>query len=723
MDFNNHSSKLSVPSMWPGKPYPLGANYDGKGVNFTLFSERATAVELCLFDPNDDKNEFPPIPLTELTEYVWHIYIPGVKPGQIYGYRVYGEYKPEAGKRFNVNKLLLDPYAKAINGKITWDSSMYGYQSTWLDSERDIVKDEQDNADFAMKSVVIDNDFDWEGEKPLDIPLHASVIYELHVKGFSIKHPDIDPKIRGSYAALASAPAIDYFKKLGITAIELMPVHQFVNDEFLSRKGLKNYWGYNTIGFFTPHNEYSSSNNKGGQVNEFKQMVKTLHKNNIEVIIDVVYNHTGEGNQYGPTLSFKGIDNQAYYRLMDSNMRLYKDYTGTGNTLNMLHSRSIQLVMDSLRYWVTEMHVDGFRFDLASTLARGVHEVEKLSVFLEIIHQDPIISQVKLIAEPWDVGEGGYQVGNFPVLWAEWNGKYRDNVRRFWKGDEAQIPELAFRLTGSSDLYQSDGRSPGSSINFICAHDGFTLHDLVSYNQKHNEQNGENNRDGSDGNDSWNCGVEGLTNDTTIINLREQQKRNFLATLFFSQGVPMICHGDEYGRTQNGNNNAYCQDNEISWIDWNWTDAQKDLFDFTSLVIKLRRENPVLHRRKYFHDRQIMGEGVSDIRWLRPDGLDMNTDDWQTSYVRCIGMLLNGQEMDEVDEYGLPIKDDILLIIMNAFWDKVDFTIPTETVGTKNDWVILVNTAESKQPDNEVKIDKKMIQVPARSLLMLKCVL
>ena len=683
----------SKPESWLGRPYPLGATHDGKGVNFALFSEQAEAVELCLFD---EKGIETRIRITEQTDYVWHIYVLGLKPGQRYGYRVHGMFDPEAGLLSNPEKLLLDPYAKAIVGGIEWGAAMFGYDIASEAEDRYLVPNYDDSAAHTMKSVVIDAGFDWEGDRPPNIPMHESVIYETHVKGFTVRHPGVDPEIRGTYAALGSPQVIEYLKDLGVTAVELMPVHQFVQDNHLAEKGLHNYWGYNTIGFFAPHNEYATGQDGLGAVNEFKQMVKNLHQAGIEVILDVVYNHTAEGNHFGPVLSLKGIDNRAYYRLVTDQPVYYNDFTGTGNTLNMLHPRTLQLVMDSLRYWVTEMHVDGFRFDLAPALARGLHEVGKLSNFLDTIHQDPIISQVKLIAEPWDIGEGGYQVGNFPVQWAEWNGKYRDCVRKFWKGDDSQIAELAYRLSGSSDLYQTNGRLPSASVNFIVAHDGFTLHDLVSYNEKHNEANGENNRDGHNENESWNCGAEGPTDDPAVNQLREQQKRNFLATLLLSQGVPMICMGDEYGRTQSGNNNAYCQDNETSWFDWNWNDTQRKQFGFVRELVRLRKDNPILRRRKFFTGRPIHGSNVADIRWLRPDGVDMTDDEWKNGLVRCIGMLLNGQVMEEYDERGRHIKGDVLLLLINSHYEDIPFTLPGKK--TEPQWQLLINTAETPVP-------------------------
>lgn len=701
--------------IWPGKPYPLGANYDGHGVNFALFSENASGSTLCLFHADNEEQEYARIKMTEQTDHVWHVYLPGVKPGRLYGFRVEGPYEPSHGHRFNPNKLLIDPYAKAINGRINWSDAMFGYPVNSKEKNRDLLFDESDSGPGMNKSVVINPDFDWEGVPAPNIPLHDSIIYEVHVKGFTQLHPDLDPELRGTYKGLAQAPVIDYFKKLGITAVELMPVHHFVNDKDLVDKGLSNYWGYNSIGFFAPHSDYCSSGTLGEQVWEFKKMVKAFHKAGIEVILDVVYNHTAEGNHMGPTLCFKGIDNEAYYRQVSADPRFYMDYTGTGNTINMLHHHSLQLVMDSLRYWILEMHVDGFRFDLASTLARGLQEVGKLSTFLDTIHQDPVISQVKLIAEPWDVGEGGYQVGNFPVLWAEWNGKYRDSLRRFWRGDESQVAELAYRLSGSSDLYQVNGRRPFASINFVTAHDGFTLNDLVSYNDKHNIDNKEDNNDGESHNLSWNCGVEGPTENPDIQELRERQKRNFLATLILSQGVPMICSGDEYGRTQHGNNNVYCQDNEISWFHWDWTETQKELSDFTRMLISIRRNTPLLHRRKFFHGRKIQGTDVRDIRWLAPDGQDMTQEEWDSAFVRCIGMMLNGEVMEEYDQWGRRIKDDILLVLINSYWEPVSFVLPENTAG----WEVMVDTfhAENSLQGN---MAPDIFPLQPRSLVLLK---
>lgn len=698
---------------WPGKPYPLGANWDGKGVNFALFSENATAVKLCLYDTNATDAECTLVEVTEQTDYVWHVYLPGLGPGQLYGYYVEGPFEPENGLRFNSHKMLLDPYAKAVNGPINWSNAVFGYPVTAEEEDRDLKMDTADSGPFMNKSVVIDPSFDWENDELLCIPLFKTIIYEAHVKGFTMQHPDIDPKIRGTYKALASGPVIDYLKKLGITAIELMPVHHFVHDKHLLDKDLSNYWGYNSIGFFAPHADYSASGTLGEQVIEFKEMVKTLHKEGIEVILDVVYNHTAEGNHYGPTLSFKGIDNQAYYRLVEDDKRFYMDYTGTGNSLKMIHPRCLQLVMDSLRYWVTEMHVDGFRFDLASTLARGLHEVGKLSTFLDTIHQDPIISQVKLIAEPWDVGEGGYQVGNFPVQWSEWNGKYRDSVRRFWKGDESQVAEFAYRLSGSSDLYRMTGRRPFASINFITAHDGFTLHDLVSYNEKHNEANGEDNKDGETHNLSWNCGVEGPTDDPDILALREKQKRNFLATLFLSQGVPMLLSGDECERTQQGNNNVYCQDNKLSWFNWNWTEGQKKLFEFCCQLIAFRKESPIFSRRKFFLGRSIHGKEIYDIRWLSASGKDMTDEEWDNSLVRCMGMLINGEAMDEYDEKGKRIKDDIYLLIANSYWKSVRFMLPDH-----EKWEVIIDTQKDGFTKNKVVHSKYRIN--PRSLVLIR---
>ncbi|MFA0963433.1 glycogen debranching protein GlgX [Roseivirga sp. BDSF3-8] len=702
---------------WPGKPYPLGATYDGEGINFALFSENATAIWLCLFNHTNDEKEYVSIEMTEVTDHVWHVYIPGLSPGQLYGYRVDGPYEPEQGHRFNKHKLLLDPYAKAIDGRIDWSDAMFGYPVGDEDEDRDLKFDTQDSSEGMNKSIVIDSAFDWEGVEKPQTPLHQSIIYELHVKGFTKLREDVDESIRGTYKGLAQPQVIEYFKNLGVTAIELMPIHQFVHDKTLMDKDLRNYWGYNTIGFFAPHSGYSSAGKLGEQVTEFKELVKAYHKAGIEVILDVVYNHTAEGNHYGPTLCFKGIDNQAYYRLVEDDKRYYMDYTGTGNSLNMLHSRSLQLVMDSLRYWVTEMQVDGFRFDLASTLARGLHEVGKLSTFLDTIHQDPIVSQVKLIAEPWDVGEGGYQVGKFPVLWAEWNGKYRDTVRRFWKGDESQVGEMANRLTGSSDLYQTDGRKPTASINFVTAHDGFTLNDLVSYNEKHNAANGEDNNDGESHNISWNCGVEGPTDDKKIIALREKQKRNFLSTLLLSQGVPMISMGDEYGRTQNGNNNVYCQDNELSWFNWDWTERQQALFDFTKELISFRKNAPVMRRRRFFHGRKVHGVGVRDIRWLAPDGHDMTDEEWDNGYVRCLSMLLNGHAMEERDEKGNLITDHTYMMMLNSYWEPVTFIFPLKH--RKWEWEIIVSTDNPKAMHENTMI-RENVELPPRSFLLLR---
>ena len=706
--------KLQV---WHGKPYPLGATYDGRGVNFALFSENATAVYLCLFDSEDDSLETHRIRVKEQTDHVWHAYIPRLKPGQLYGYRVDGPYHPQEGLRFNVNKLLIDPYAKAINGKIEWSDAMFGYPVRDPDEDRDLKFDEQDSGPGMNKSVVIDPRFNWQGVKRPNTPLHKTIIYELHVKGFTIQHPEIDPSIRGTYKGLASPPMISYLKKLGVTAVELLPVHHFVNDNTLVEKNLSNYWGYNSIGFFAPYSEYCSSGSMGEQVKEFKEMVKAFHREGIEVILDVVYNHTAEGNHYGPTLSFKGIDNTVFYRQVPDNKRYYMDYTGTGNSISMLHARPLQLVMDSLRYWVTEMQVDGFRFDLASTLARGLHEVGKLSTFLDTIHQDPVISQVKLIAEPWDVGEGGYQVGNFPVRWAEWNGKYRDSVRRFWRGDESQVAELANRLSGSSDLYEETGRRPTASINFVTAHDGFTLHDLVSYNEKHNEANQEGNNDGESHNESWNCGVEGPTDDKDTIELRQRQMRNFMATLILSQGVPMISMGDEYGRSQGGNNNVYCQDNEISWFNWDWNERQHAFFNYTRRLIEIRRNSPVFRRRRFFLGRAVHGSGVKDIRWLRPDGKDMKEKEWNSSYVRCLGMLLNGPAMAEYNERGRRIKDGVYLMLVNSWWEPIQFSFPTKQQHWE--WEVIVDTYHPEKMEKGAVVSQG-VELPARSLMVLK---
>jgi len=701
----------------PGKPYPLGATYDGKGVNFALFSENATGVKLCLFNDPADSRECEHVNMEEVTDYVWHVFLPGIKPGQLYGYRVYGRYMPKKGIRFNPQKLLIDPYAKAIRGRIEVKDSMFDYTFGPNVKKNVFEKNILDSSAEVNKSVVIDTAFDWEGVRRPETPMHNSIIYELHVKGFTASHPGLPENERRTYRGLANPVIIDYFRNLGITAIELMPIHHFMHNKYLLEKGLSDYWGYNSIGYFAPHAEYSASGMSGEQVTEFKEMVKAYHRAGIEVILDVVYNHTGEGNHLGPTLAFRGIDNRNYYRREPKHPLYYTDYTGTGNTLNMLSSRTLQLVMDSLRYWATEMQVDGFRFDLASALARGLYDVGKLSTFLDTIHQDPTISQLKLIAEPWDLGEGGYQVGNFPVLWAEWNGKYRDSVRKFWRGDESQVNELAYRLSGSSDLYADTGKRPSSSINFVTAHDGFTLHDLVSYNQKYNEANGEDNRDGEDHNISWNSGVEGPTDDPEIIALREKRKRNFLATLLLSQGVPMISHGDEYGRTQQGNNNAYCQDNELAWMDWDWDDNRQRLFEFTRKIIGIRNAHPVTHRRRYFMNRRIQGEGIRDIRWLNSDGTDMSQEEWETSFIRCMGMLLNGEFMREIDEHGNDLMKDILLILVNSYWEPISFNLPHEDLSSR--WEVLVDTDREPVPESP-EYAENVYKISGRSLVLLK---
>jgi isoamylase len=675
---------------WLGYPYPLGATWMGNGVNFALFSETAASVELCLFDSVDAIEENVRIPVTERTDQVWHVFLPDVQPGQLYGFRVAGPYDPERGLRFNSSKLLLDPYAKALAGEVSWADEMFGYVVG--DKKEDLTRDFRDDAWGVPKSVVIDPGFDWHGDKRLGIPLHSSVIYEVHVKGFSKLWKELPEQLRGTYAGLCSAPAIDYFKKLGVTAVELLPVHAHVDDKVLIDHGLSNYWGYNTIGFFAPHAQYSGSGQLGEQVFEFKMMVRNLHAAGIEVILDVVYNHTAEGNHLGPTLCFRGIDNLAYYRLQPDKPRFYLDFTGTGNTFNLLHPRTLQLVMDSLRYWVLDMHVDGFRFDLAVSLARDHEGVNKLAAFFEIIHQDPVLSQVKLIAEPWDVGEGGYQVGNFPVLWAEWNGKYRDTVRSFWKGDEGRIGEMGYRLTGSPDLYQHNGRRPYASINFVTAHDGFTLNDLVSYNEKHNELNGDGNNDGDNNNQSWNCGVEGPTDDRQINALRDRQRRNFLTTLFLSQGVPMLSGGDEWGRSQNGNNNTYCQDNEISWLNWTRDEKQNQFLEFTRRLIWFRNAHPVFRRPKFFQGRRIRGSEIRDVMWFNPGGSEMSEEEWASPFVRCIGMLLSGDTIDVLSFEGEPIRDETFLLLTNAHYEPIPFVLPGQE---QIEWQLILDTMDS----------------------------
>jgi isoamylase len=671
----------------PGRPHPLGATWDGSGTNFAIYSEHAEWVDLCLFDqPNAPEKDRVRLP--ERTTYVWHGYIHGLQPGQLYGYRVHGPFQPNDGLRFNSNKLLIDPYAKALAGQVDWSASIFPYQPG--NGDADLSFEENDDAAGMQKCVVVNPYFDWEEDRLLCLPLSDSIIYELHVKGFTKRHPEISEALRGTYAGLAAKPSIQYLKRLGVTAVELMPVHAFLTDKHLAEKGLTNYWGYNTTNFFSPDARYSSSGDRGAQVAEFKAMVKSFHREGIEVILDVVYNHTAEGNHMGPMLSFRGVDNPTYYRLVGDNQRYYMDYTGTGNSLNARHPQVLKLIMDSLRYWIEEMHVDGFRFDLASTLARELHDVDRLSAFFDIIHQDPVISQVKLIAEPWDVGDGGYQVGNFPAGWAEWNGRYRDTVRRYWKSDEGQLSDLGYRLTGSSDLYDRDGRRPSASINFVTAHDGFTLHDLVSYNGKHNEANQEDSNDGTNDNYSWNMGAEGPTDDPEIIQRRERQKRNFLATLLLSQGVPMILGGDEISRTQNGNNNAYCQDDEITWVDWSLDSCKIALMEFTQRLIQFRRDHPSLHRRKFYQDRAIRGTEEKDIVWLRPDGQEMSDEEWGLGWVRCLGMILNGETLGEVDESGEPIEDDTFLILLNCHHEPIQFFVPKPPGMEK--WEIVIDT-------------------------------
>ena len=671
--------------VYPGNPYPLGATWDGKGVNFAVFAENATAMDLCLFDGINSPEESDRIRILEVSHHVWHTYIPGLKPGQLYGFRAHGPYDPHSGHRYNPNKLLIDPYAKAISNPVNWNDSLFGY--VLGDPDEDLSYSEIDSAPFIPKSVVIDPSFNWEDDRPPKIPYHKTIIYETHVKGFTQTHPDIPEAIRGTFAALAHPVSINYLKQLGITAVELMPVHHFIIDKFLQDRGLSNYWGYNTIGFFAPDIRYCHSGTLGGQVTDFKNMVKELHKAGIEVILDVVYNHTAEGNHLGPTLSFRGFDNSSYYRLTD-NKRYYMDYTGTGNTLNARMPTVLQLIMDSLRYWIQEMHVDGFRFDLAATLARELHEVDRLSAFFDIIHQDPVISQVKLIAEPWDIGEGGYQVGKFPLGWAEWNGKYRDCIRDYWRGADSMLGEFAERFTGSSDLYKADYRRPTASINFVTAHDGFTLHDLVSYNEKHNEANFEDNRDGEDHNRSWNCGVEGETDDPEIIFLRNKQKRNFMATLLLSQGVPMIVAGDEIGKTQKGNNNAYCQDNEISWI--NWKAADHDLLNFTSKLIHFRRLHPNFRRRLWFRGQPIKGIGVEDIAWFLPEGKEMPEENWNHDFAKSLAIFLNGEGIHTVGPTGEKTVDNSFLLMFNAHYESLDFVIPKRKYGLK--WIKVMDT-------------------------------
>jgi len=691
--------------VFPGIPYPLGATWDGKGVNFAIYSENATRVDLCLVDSEGTET---PIALPERTAYVWHGYVPGAGPKQLYGYRMHGPYEPNRGMRFNPNNLLLDPYAKAIDGHETWEKGLFAYELGDPDGDLRMTANDARGVPLA---AVIDPSFDWGNDTPPSTPFHQSIIYEVHVRGATMTHPDVPEELRGKFGGLASAPMIRHFKELGVTALELLPVHAFVDDKFLLDRNLRNYWGYSSIAFFSPETRYRRREYAGSGVREFKAMVKALHAAGIEVILDVVYNHTAEGNHLGPTLSYKGIDNPTYYRLSPEDPRFYFDYTGTGNTLNVRHPQTLQLIMDSLRYWVLDMHVDGFRFDLAAALARSLHEVDQLSSFFTIIHQDPVLSQVKLIAEPWDIGDGGYQVGNFPIRWAEWNGRYRDAVRSFWKGQGAGMGEFGYRLTGSSDLYQNDGRAPYSSINFITAHDGFTLADLVSYDKKHNEANGEENRDGTDDNASWNCGAEGPTTDEGVRTLRMRQMRNLMATLLLSQGTPMIAGGDEMGRTQRGNNNAFCQDNETSWYDWALDDDRKSMLAFTKKVIALRRDHPALRRAKFFKGRKIYGTDARDLLWFNFDGRPMNDGDWNNAWAKSLTMFLGGRGLDAASAMGEPLVDDDLMILVNGNHEPLDFTLPDLGVGA---WELLLDT--SNDDAKEFADSGKVSNVEARCL-------
>jgi glycogen operon protein len=706
---------LPYSAVWPGAPYPQGATWDGEGVNFALFSEHAERVELCLFEATG-KREVQRIDLRERTDQIWHCYLPEARPGLLYGFRVHGPYDPAHGHRFNPNKLLIEPYAKDIVGTLRWSDANFGYRIG--QRAEDLSFDRRDNAAGVPKCRVIDPAFTWGDDRRPKIAWPDMVIYELHVRGMTMNHPDVPPPLRGTYAGIATAPVIEHLKRLGVTAVELMPVHAFVDDRPLVERKLRNYWGYNSIGFLAPDHRYSAS----GVVAEFKTMVKTLHSAGIEVILDVVYNHTAEGNHLGPTLSFRGIDNAAYYRLVGANPRYYMDYTGCGNTLNLQHPRVLQLIMDSLRYWVLEMHVDGFRFDLASALARELHEVNRLGAFFDILLQDPVLSQVKLIAEPWDLGEGGYQVGNFPVGWGEWNDRYRDTLRAYWKGDGGLIGDFARRLTGSSDFYEHSGRKPYASINFVTAHDGLTLHDLVSYDVKHNEANGEDNRDGTDNNNSWNCGCEGPTDDPAINALRARQKRNLMATLLFSQGVPMFAAGDEMGRTQHGNNNAYCQDNALSWVDWQLDAADREMLDFVRQVIALRKAHPVFRRRTFFQGRPIRGSEIKDILWLKPDGTEMSDDAWAHEFARCLGVYLSGAAMIEQDRRGQPIRDDNFLLLFNAHHEAIAFHMPS--FGAQCRWQPILDTSRGDRGDADAHFPGGEPYVLAgRSLaLLVQCV-
>ncbi len=701
----------------PGEPYPLGATYDGSGVNFALFSESATRVVLALFDNPGDDSQYKEIDIHEVTNHVWHVYIPGLGPGQRYGYRVDGSYHPESGIRFNPRKLLLDPYARAIEGRIEVKESMHDYTFEHRLQGNVYEKNNADSAPEINKCLVIDDLFDWEGVKKPNIPMHESVIYELHVKGFTATHPEIPEPERGTFMALANPKIINYFKELGINAIELMPVHHFAHNKFLTDNDLSNYWGYNSIGFFAPHAEYSVSGKDGQQVNEFKEMVKAFHRNGIEVILDVVYNHTGEGDHLGPNIAFRGIDNQYYYHQDPVNPFYYRDYTGTGNMLDLSKSQTLLLVMDSLHYWANEMQIDGFRFDLATSLTRGAEGDILRSGFLDAVCQDPVLSNIKIIAEPWDLGPDGYQVGKFPAPWSEWNGKYRDSVRRYWRGDEHQLKELAYRLRGSSDLYEKSGKLPVAGINFVTAHDGFTLHDLVSYNQKYNRKNREDNRDGENDNISWNSGTEGHTDNPYIVALREKRKRNFLCTLFLSQGVPMLSHGDEYGRTQHGNNNAWCQDNETAWMNWGWSEHQKKLFEFTKSIIALRKNLPVIHCQNYFDNMPGKEAGGENIRWLNTKGLDMENRDWNSRFNRCMGMMLKDQSMTVSDNHDGMEFTSYLLILFNSYWEEISFRLPHGEISLK--WKILVDTDNGETIESE-EIYTNTYQVQPRSMVILK---